>query len=152
MIYRYKPGQWMGVPAQLAGERIEAIRDKRGVVRAADVVQDARSPKSPLHPCFTWDDRKAAESWRIREAGALLRAIVTVPDEKPESEPVRAFIAIGESNEAHDYMPLAVVMGDVDLRRKALATALRELNRLKERYGELEELAVLWQALDRVAA
>lgn len=150
MIYRWKPGRWLGVPAQLAGDRIETIRSERGHVHAADVVDDARPTDAVLHPCFEWDDSVAAEQYRVCQARQVLANLVVVPVEAPDSEPVRAFIALGESNEPHDYLPLHVVMSDEELRRKALRDALDHLNQIKAKYAHLRELEHVWRALEEV--
>lgn len=147
MIYRWKPGRWLGVPAQIAGDRIETIRSERGRVHAADLVDDARPDDAPLHPCFEWDDSTAAEKYRVSQARAVLESLVVVPVEAPESDPVRAFIAVGDSNHPNDFQPLSVVMSDEELRKKALRAALEELNRAKARYAHLRELAEVWKAL-----
>src|SRR5438552_14693064 len=47
----------------------------------------------------------------------LFRSVV-IPIEAPESTPTRAFIAIGEPNQPHDYTPLSLVMTSEELRRK----------------------------------
>lgn len=150
MIYRWKPGHWLGVPAQVAGDRIESIRAERGRVHAADLVDDARPDDAPLHPCFEWDDSTAAEKFRVSQARQVLENLICVPIEAPESQPLRAFIAIGAPNEPHDYTPLSTVMSDEELRRKALRAALEELNRIKARYAELRELSKVWEALEQI--
>ena len=88
---------------------------------------------------------------RIQQARGILACLTVVPTEAPESEPVRAFIAIGSDNTPNDYMPLHTVMSDEDLRRRALRAALDDLNRLKHRYSELQELKAVWQALEEVS-
>lgn len=152
MIYRWKPNQHKGVPAQIAGDRIESIRSRLGRVHPGDLVEDARPDDSPLHPCFEWDDSVAAENWRVQEARGVLAALVVVPVEAPESEPVRAFIALGSDNEANDYMPIATVLSDEQLRKQALRAVLEDLNRLKTKYHQLQELRKVWEALDHVTA
>lgn len=150
MIYRWQPGKWLGVPAQIAGDRIESIREHLGRVHPGDLVEDARPEDAPLHPCFEWDDSVAAEKWRLDQARAVLRALVILPSDVPDAEPVRAFIAIGSDNEPNDYMPLNVVMTDEELRRRTLRAALEDLNRVKARYQTLRELEKVWAALEEV--
>jgi hypothetical protein len=154
MIYKWKPGRWLGIPAQVAGDRIETIRAERGRVHAADLVDDARPEAAPLHVCFEWDDTAAAEKYRLQQARQVLENLVVVPVEAPESPATRAFIAIpvGDSNTPHDYQPLHLVMSSEELRRKALRAALEDLNRLKVRYAELRELTEVWKALEQVPA
>ena len=49
----------------------------RGVVAAA------RPARSPLHPEFTWDDRKCGELWRDEEARNLIRSYEVVVTTTP---------------------------------------------------------------------
>jgi hypothetical protein len=61
---------------------IQMLYEERGhrVPSPADVVDAARRAGSPLSPFFTWDDYQAAESWRRRQAWALLdQLIIEVP-------------------------------------------------------------------------
>lgn len=151
MIYRWRNGQSFGVPAQVAGDRLETLRDEKGVLRARDVVEDARPKKAVLHNCFEWDNLKAAEEYRVAQARQMLAALVIVPIEAPDSEPVRALIAIGESNEPNDYMPLSQVMTSEELRKRALNIALADLRRTREKYHHLKELEKVWEQLDLLA-
>src|SRR5689334_20620055 len=47
----------------------------RGAVTARDVVDAARSKNSPLHPYFEWDDKVAADQWRVHDARRMLGSI-----------------------------------------------------------------------------
>lgn len=149
MIYQWRNGG-RGVPAQVAGDRIEVIREQRGLVTPGLVVDDARKKSSPLHPCFDWDDHVAGEKWRIEQARDLLGSLVVVVENDPKAEPVRAFIAIGERNEPNDFMALDTVMGNAELRARALKNALDDFRLLRQRYNRLSELAQVWEAVDRV--
>ena len=53
-------------------KELERIESEHGVIVPEAVVAAARDPGSPLHEHFTWDDSKAAESWRIVEARKLI--------------------------------------------------------------------------------
>jgi len=55
-----------------------------------NIVKAAQSKKSEMHNCFTWEESKAAESWRLFEAKQLVNhlivnySVVTKKDEKAE--------------------------------------------------------------------
>jgi len=51
--------------------------ERDGKLYPADVVNAARSPSSPLHPYFDWDDSSAAEKYRLDQARALIRSVQT---------------------------------------------------------------------------
>src|SRR6188768_2925283 len=57
----------------LASVMARLITEERGT--AADLVNEARSAKSPIHHCFEWNDAKAAESHRLDQASRYWRAI-----------------------------------------------------------------------------
>ena len=64
---------------------IAALEDRRGRLTPEQIVDEARPEDSILHPCFEWDDSKAAESWRIEQARDLIKRVkimVEIEDKK----------------------------------------------------------------------
>ena len=57
---------------------ITTLEDRKGKLTASQVLEVARSPDSPLHPCFEWDDSIAAEQWRLEQARELIRRVKIV--------------------------------------------------------------------------
>jgi len=49
--------------------------ERDGRLYPADVVNAARPKSSPLHRYFDWDDRSAAEKYRLDQARALIRSV-----------------------------------------------------------------------------
>jgi len=78
MIYAFKENSIkFDVDAQLAGETIEAIKEKNcGQVTPDDVVSAARDEENPLHNVFDWDDASAANKQRLHIARLLIGSIV----------------------------------------------------------------------------
>lgn len=60
--------------AQKIGPVLDELSNQSAVT-ARDVVDSARSPQSPLHEYFQWDDRIAADEWRVETARRMLRSI-----------------------------------------------------------------------------
>ena len=141
MIYQWASGSRVRARAQEVGERLEVLRGEQGQLTAEIVVIDARPETSPLHSAFTWDDAVAAQSWREVQARHLLKALMVTVEGR--AEPTRAFIVGGENPDdgQRSYKTVARVMGDAELRRQALAAALRELRAFRAKYEELQELA-----------
>jgi hypothetical protein len=55
--------------AQAIGERLmEITEENSGRLRPDDVVEDARDPRSPMHPHFEWDNNVAADKHRLNQA------------------------------------------------------------------------------------
>jgi len=139
--------------AAIYGSRITHLSEKKGYVTPKMVVDDARNPNSPLHNYFDWDDKEAAEKWRIEQAQYLIRHIVvTVMDEKkPE---IRHFYSItptsdmGKIKESKVYVTLNTIMSDTEKRAEVIAYALRELNGWMERYRQYSELESLIKTME----
>lgn len=72
-IYAWKSGGFEPpVEAQVVGETLEVIAKKHGGgYRPEHVVAFAKPKASPLHPCFEWSDKKAAQSYRPARHGRL---------------------------------------------------------------------------------
>ena len=59
-------------------------------VTPESVLEKAKDKKSELHKCFDWDDKSAANKYRLQQARQIIQFIVTVPDKK-EEPPKRVF-------------------------------------------------------------
>ena len=138
--------------ADAIGRELERIERERRVLRASDVVNTARNPKSPLHRYFEWDDGEAAQHWREDQARGLIASVRVSLRSAPERPPMRAFMHVPSPGQAQHYASAAKVMGDPERRRLVLARALSELEAFQARYSELEELASVFAEADKVAA
>ena len=54
---------------------IRGIARDDGVIEPSEVVDAARSPRSPIHDDFLWDDTAAANAHRIEQARRLIRLV-----------------------------------------------------------------------------
>jgi hypothetical protein len=133
--------------AQIYAERLVEISKKRGEITPPLVLKDAKNPKSPLHSYFEWDNTKAAEKWRIAQAGELIRHIdVEVIKDDGKTEDIRYFFSV-QSDESTTsepksvYVSLNTIMTDSDKRAEVIAYAKRELLGWKERYQQYSELS-----------
>lgn len=57
---------------------LKKLESSRGRLDPVDVIDAARPATSPLHACFDWSDREAADKWRIAQARDLIRRIKIV--------------------------------------------------------------------------
>lgn len=152
-VYQWKPKSQVAVEAQAAGERLETIRLRnRGSLTPAMVVKDARSEKSPLHPAFEWDDRRAAEKYRLDQASYIIRSIAVVVRNGDSEEPkvTRAFVSVTDEDDERQYTSVSVALTDPVLRAQVLEQATRELAAFEAKYSELEELAPVFEAFAQV--
>ena len=150
MIYQWKQQAIVPLEAQVAGEHLEALRIRNnGHLTPRAVVDAARPKRSPLHPAFEWDDKKAADSYREDQARYILRQITVVVEGNDEPKAVRAFLNVSEDQETH-YTSRAVVLSDAELRKQVLHRAWLELRAFSAKYREYEELAGVHSAIDQV--
>lgn len=149
MIYEWKADSRFPIGAQIAAERLQSIRAKTGELTPRNVVDDAVNPKSPLHPCFEWNDEKAAEAHRLWQARKLIGSIVVAEiDDQPLSQETRAFVHV--SSTEPQYFPIEVAMSQPDLRDEVLGKAMREIKMWRARYSAYQEFANIVAAIDEV--
>ena len=149
MTTKFKPssGSHLGSKkAQIYGERLNELSQKQGEITPPIVLADARSPKSPLHNYFEWNNTKAAEKWRLEQAGDLIRSItVEVIKDNGDKEDVRYFFSVSSENSTTSepnaiYVSLNTIMTDADKRAEVITYAKRELQGWANRYQQYSEL------------
>lgn len=134
-------------------EALLAIAERDGgLITPIAVIEAARDPNSVLHGAFTWDDREAAEKWRIREAQHLIRECrITIQhgDKKIETY---AFVGLStdrvDSSANNPYRVASDVAQNNDLLAVAERDALNQLDNLKGRFEHLKRLKPVWDAID----
>ena len=135
------------VNAQKAGMELEKIAQKRGSLKPAYVVEESTNKKAVLHKCFEWDNDKAADKYRQRQAQDLIRNIVTVKIGKVETTgPIRAFVSFKQDNE---FVSVATVINTPKFRETMLETAMKELEAFLRKYNSLEFLAELMPNIEK---
>jgi hypothetical protein len=149
MIYRWGEGFRVSGDAQKIGEQLERLRQRHEDELTPElVVKDARREHSPLHGAFEWDDDIAAHEYRLILARKVLAAIVFVPDETPDAEPLRYYVHL--DNGRSYYTSIIAAMSDEEKRQRVLRTALKELESWERRYRAYEELAEVFASVSKV--
>ena len=121
-----------------------------------DIVNKARDKNTELHSCFEWDDTKAAEKYRLTQAGDIVRHLYLVRqeddgEEKPETEGkivvdrFRCFSNLGKNNE---YENTITIVRNEDKYQLLLEQAKRELAAFKQKYAILKELKPIFDLID----
>ena len=147
MIYQWKTKYFKSDPQQ-AGELCEELSKTIGLT-PKNLVDASREEDAPLHKDFEWDNSKAAEAFREHQARILIRNLITVDVVSEQSEPVRAFYNIENSNvNAGIYESAVSIMSSDEKRAILLRNAKEELNRFKRKYSALKELSDVFKAID----
>lgn len=124
---------------------LNKIAQRDGMLNPHNVVRFAENPKTALHSCFTWDDTKAAENWRLHQARMLIRVVVNVIPFDGEENEYRAFVSLKEDRYGHiGYRPMVSVLNSADLREQMLAEVIEEMEVFKEKYKQFKELVEIF--------
>lgn len=145
---------WSGLrveDANVVGPELVRLAEE-GRSTPEDIVSAARSKSSPLHSFFTWDNRKAADKWRLQEARQIA-ASVTVKFETSDGKKheTRAFQAIKVACESgtetassrqpqRHYLPTSVICQDVDKSAQVVQDAMSSLVGWYRRYQQYQTI------------
>ena len=122
----------------------EEIGDQN--ISPEELVEKAKNPKSELHKCFEWDDKKAAEKYRIQQARTLMCNLVFVTDD--EKDDVRVFYNL--TFEKPEYHPTKLILQKPDEYQALLNKAKGELHAFKKKYAMLKELKKLFEDIEEL--
>jgi hypothetical protein len=144
-----------GLDASTVGEELERIREGHdGKLFTKAVVMEARPESAPLHPAFTWNDKKAGENWREHEARNLIRSVQIVEVDDGKKRVVDNFVHVPTVKQPY-YQSARVAVQNMDEFAAAyeelmvkVRSAERACNALKqmaeERKGEVgDKLALI---------
>ena len=117
------------------------------------IVDKGRDESTELHKCFTWDDRLAAEKYRLEEARQITHhLVIRRVDARPQAEPApRIFV---KSDVYEGYRSIEFVVKNDNEYAKLLQRALGELIAFQKKYEFLsnrEELVRLIETVGNMA-
>lgn len=117
------------------GKELEKLGDE---LTPKNIVNLARNENSILHEMFEWDDTVAAEQYRKQQANLIIQnlKITVIADDNTERK-VKAFVTVKRNTV---FEPIEKVVKDVDKYSLLLDKAYKELNGIKIKYRELQEI------------
>jgi len=145
MLYDVNSG-WIGRKRMLRYiKACLALEKRRGQeFTAQEVLEEAKSPGSPLHDFFEWKDRVAGEKWRLQQARHLIAAVrVYVVDSEGKKFPMRRFVSVsvdGDDGPVRRYTSVFRVLKDHDFRTQQIEQAVADLENWLKRYHAYSEL------------
>lgn len=155
-VWTFKPKRRpLAIPPKEARDELQRIYVKHQGLKPADVVQESKPAKAPLHPCFEWNDSKAATEFRLHQARNIINIVqVTTTDTRGRKSTVPVFINVHEPTEenAHQrtYQPIEVAMNDPETRRTIIEACLNKLLMVRDNYRNLLEFNKVWSAIDEL--
>lgn len=146
------PKEW----APIFGERVDWLQERLGrSPKVVEVLEDARDENSPIHDMFKWDDKEAAEKFRMFQASSLLSALVIKVEivNKGKTEeiemPVRVVLKHGHrSGGEHEH--IKDILNDRERRGMMLEMAADELISIRRRFSYLKELTRVFHEVNNV--
>ena len=153
--YKWKAGRPVpAIEAQTFGEALENIEHNFGHVTARIVVDTASDPRSSIHAAFNWDDKEAADSFRLYHARKLISSlsVVKVQIERANPLEVREWYSTRESpSDNRCYKRREEILTSNDLRASVIEDARRELESFLKKYqGILMTLSPLRRVNDAI--
>jgi hypothetical protein len=136
-VFTWKLGSRIKADAEKVGSELETI----GIKKPATVLEYARKhKKSELHKCFEWDDGRAAEQYRIIQAGHIIRSIAikreTVTDNGDKKITIiRAYenIKDDEFEEGRVYVPVELALSDPEMQEQVVRNIKKGIEELREK-------------------
>ena len=133
---------------------LRKIEHRDGIISPHAVVEAARSPSSPLHSHFQWNNDKAAEEYRLWQARQLVAVVIF---QRAPNDTQRTFTSVviekktpqGESQLVRAYVDTERALDDPDLRQQILEQAVNEVRRWASKYRSFDELKDVIRAVDK---
>lgn len=146
-------GRQFRVSADIVGAEMERIEARDGQVTSKSLLDAGRPEESVLHSLFEWDDSKAAELYRLRQATEVITHIHVMVEES-QKESFRAYVNIvpmrdGEQTQRGQYVNIRSAMENEENRKVVLQNALHEMNMFVEKYSAYKELSGVFEAIEK---
>jgi len=153
-------GMKLPVKEQVAGEHLMNLYDENDKKLTAEIViEDATAKSSPLHPCFEWNNKKAAHSYRLEQARHIIKNVTIVREEGEEKLQIKNFVSIRTDEDGqltHSkmgkgrsfYVTISDVMSNHDLKEYTFEQAYRELMSFRSKYDNLRQFEKLFELID----
>lgn len=146
MVYKWKSYKY-SVPAEVVGKHFETLEKKEGALTSQIVLDSARAEKSPIHGLFEWDDEKAAEQYRLKQAAQLICNLTVEIETEDKPIECRAYMDVSEAK-VGSFLNVTTAFQSEDTRDIVLRRALNELIAFKAKYKSLMELKEVIEVID----
>ena len=127
MVYQWKDGACFKADANKCKAEIDALPENT----RKNIVAFARNRKTELHKCFEWNDTKAAEKYRLNQAGEIQRSIILVSvNQKGEEAWVRVYEKAADSKNS-PYRDVSGAINDNFFRQIIINRVTRNIKELE---------------------
>lgn len=155
MVFQTKTYTWGAiqypVEAETVGGVLEKIEARDGKITKESFLEESRPEGSATHGLFEWDDQKAAERYRLVQAGKIIHNLEVHVTVEENAEPVQTKAVVSVTpgrQEKAQYVSIETAFSHTNSREIVLANAKRDLECFKQKYAGLQELADVFAAID----
>lgn len=168
MKFKRRKGFQIKTNPQVVGEYCYQLEQKKGgKLTPKELVEAARDVDSPLHNEFEWNDTKAAQKYRERQAQYIISSIelviiniptnpteldleiVNVADEKKDISAVKFYHSL--DSDGTGYENIVSISSDEEKAKKLLENCKKDIGNFREKYNVLRgTLPRLFEAMDEV--
>lgn len=145
MVYKWKSPSGIKADPNTAAKQFHELEITIGLT-PKNLLEANRGEEAPLHNEFEWDDTIAAESYRVHQAGQLIRMLCIAPEVTTEdSTPIRAYFTTSVSK-SYEHIETIIQNADkyADLKKQAFA----ELSAFRKKYSMLADLDYLMSVIN----
>ena len=151
MTYSWKSGARISLDAQIAGDLCNQLSKSEQGLSPESLLEASRPEAAPLHTYFEWDDKAAAEQYRLSQAGHVIRSLeiaISEVSKDAEEGTTRAFVTVTPKQ----YTRIDLVLRDAHSTERLLDQAHREFEQFKRKYETLKALSPLFDAAEKLFA
>lgn len=104
------------------------------------IYEKAKGEDTELHKCLEWDDRVAADKYRIQQCGEIVRHLIIKRLDQTEDAPQEKIRFFYHDTQTGGYIPTIRIVREEDKYQMLLQQAMSELRAFKQKYACLTEL------------
>jgi len=150
MKYEYSKNHSWSISAQIVGEEFEHIKNRYGKLKPEFIIESAIKKTSPIHSFFKWDDKKAAEQYRLQQASQLINSIRIVVKIKGKKISTPAFLNIKIDNDTNKfYEDINTVIRDPISKEYITEKARNQLKGWAEKYAFIDSFSEIIQSINQ---
>lgn len=153
-IVPLKPGN-VQFQADATMRVLDTVYNKNnGQLTADAVLKEATPASSSIHHYFDWNDESAGHKFRLGQAALLIRRchmMIMRTDTKTKRIGMSATRTFQHRSSQYGlgYEKTIDIMSDKNKRQELILNVLQQLDNLRAKYEDLEELAIVWKAVEK---
>lgn len=106
------------------------------------VIKFSKDKKSKFHSQFTWDNKLAAQKWRVQEANEIIQAVVIQNDDGVEKPAYKVKVTMAPSRAAKIYSD---TVDDEFVKEQVKNTLIS----IWQRHKTISDYSIVWKSVEK---